>query len=179
MNSPSFVEHALDLLSLLGPVQARRLFGGHGLYLGGLMFGLLDDDELFLKTDAETRPRFVAAGGRMWVYPGAEETDYLRPPDEAHEDAEAMLAWAELGLSAARRKQAEKDARARAKAERRAAREAAAAGGRSASKAPKRKAPARKAPGKKAPARAAASGRARPAKARPGAARKKAARGRG
>jgi DNA transformation protein len=171
-------------------VQARRLFGGHGLYLGGLMFGLLDDDELFLKTDAETRPRFVAAGGRMWLYPGAEETDYLRPPDEAHEDAEAMLAWAELGLAAARRKQAEKDARARAKAERRAAREAAAAGAPSASKAPGRKAPAKKAsagraPGKKAAARKAAAGRTRPVKAsagpprkRAGASRKQAARGR-
>jgi DNA transformation protein len=123
-NSPTFVEHALDLLAPLGPVQARRMFGGHGVYLRGVMFGLLDDDELFLKTDEETRPRFVAAGCRMWVYPGEAETSYWRPPDEAHEDPEAMLPWAQLGLEAALRKQAAKEAKARAAAERRAAREA-------------------------------------------------------
>lgn len=123
-NSPSFVEHALDLLSLLGvPVQARSMFGGHGLYARGAMFGLLDDDELFLKTDAETRPRFLAADCRMWEYPGSDETSYYRPPDEAQEDAEAMRPWAVLGLEAAMRLKAAKDAKAKAKAERRKARE--------------------------------------------------------
>jgi DNA transformation protein len=123
-NAQSFVEHALDLLSLLGvPIQARSMFGGHGLYARGVMFGLLDDDELFLKTDPETRPRFLAADCRMWQYPGSDETSYYRPPDEAHEDAEAMRPWAALGLEAAMRLKAAKDAKARATAERRKARE--------------------------------------------------------
>jgi DNA transformation protein len=136
-NTPTFVDHALDLLSPLGPVQARRMFGGHGLYARGVMFGLLDDDELFLKTDEESRPRFVGAGCRMWVFPGAAETGYYRPPDEAHEEPEAMLPWARLGLEAALRKQAATAAKARAAAERRAAREArAAAPGREAGGAP-------------------------------------------
>lgn len=120
-NAPSFVEHALELLSSVGPVQAKRMFGGHGVYCRGVMFGLLDDDELFVKTDEVSRPTFVEAGCRMWVYPAAamEETSYWRPPDEAHEDPEAMRPWAELGLEAALRKKAAKDAAARAKAERR------------------------------------------------------------
>ena len=119
-NAPSFVEHALELLSSVGPVQAKRMFGGHGVYCRGVMFGLLDDDELFVKTDEVSRPTFVEAGCRMWVYPAAamEETSYWRPPDEAHEDPEAMRPWAELGLEAALRKKAAKDAAARAKAER-------------------------------------------------------------
>jgi DNA transformation protein and related proteins len=120
--SPSFVEHALDLLSLSGPVVARRMFGGHGLYLGGVMFGLLDDDELFLKTDAETRGRFLEAGCRMWVYPSLGETSYYRPPDDAHEDPEAMLPWARLAVDAARRKHEAKLAEAAARAARPAAR---------------------------------------------------------
>ena len=53
----SFVAHAVDLVSLLGPVEARRMFGGHGLYAEGVMFALLDDGELFVKTDVETRAR--------------------------------------------------------------------------------------------------------------------------
>jgi DNA transformation protein len=119
--SPTFAEHAVDLLSGLGPVDARRMFGGYGLYARGVMFALLDGDELFLKTDDETRDRFRAAGCRMWVYPRLAETNYYRPPDEAHEDPEAMLPWAKLGLEAALRRRAAKDAAAAAKARRRAA----------------------------------------------------------
>jgi DNA transformation protein len=121
-NSRTFVEHALDLVGSLGPVQARAMFGGHGLYLRGVMFGLLDDDELFLKTDDETRPRFLAAECRMWVYPGMTATRYYRPPDAAHEDSEAMRPWARLAVDAALRAKARKDAKARAAAARRGAR---------------------------------------------------------
>ncbi|HEY6100771.1 MAG TPA: TfoX/Sxy family protein [Anaeromyxobacter sp.] len=113
-NSPEFVAHALDLLSLVGPVRARAMFGGHGLYGAGVMFGLLDDDELFLKTDDLCRARFEAAGCRRWFYVSKTErmeTGYFRPPDAAHEDPEAMLPWARLALDAALRKAAAKAAK--------------------------------------------------------------------
>jgi len=118
--SRSFVDHALDLLSLVGPVQARAMFGGCGLYAHGSMFGLLDDDELFLKTDEACRQRFLDAGCRQWVYQspsrGPVPTGYYRPPDEAHEDPEAMQGWAGLALGAASRAAAAKAARARRRA---------------------------------------------------------------
>lgn len=118
-NSPDFVTHALELVSGVGPVEARRMFGGHGVYALGVMFGLLDDDELFLKTDEVSRPRFVEAGCRSWVYIGPtqklENTSYYRPPDAAHEDPEAMLAWATLALESALRLRAAKAARGKAK----------------------------------------------------------------
>ncbi len=104
--SREFVAHALDLFSLAGPVQARAMFGGYGLYQGGAMFGLLDDDEVFLKTDESCRGDFVDAGCRQWVYQsrkGPMPTQYYRPPDGAHEDAEAMLPWARLAIGAAQR----------------------------------------------------------------------------
>lgn len=110
-NSPAFVAHALDLLSLAGPVLARPMFGGHGVYHRGTMFALLDDDELFLKTDDETRDRFVAAGCVEWVYAGAApgtRTRYFRPPDDAHEEPEAMLPWARLAIDASVRAAAAK-----------------------------------------------------------------------
>jgi DNA transformation protein len=109
-SDPGFVEHALDLVALLGDVEARRMFGGHGLYAEGVMFALLDDGELFLKTDGETRARFAAAGCRQWTYVHGkvrmEETSYFRPPDDAHEDPEAMLPWARLAVEAALRARA-------------------------------------------------------------------------
>jgi DNA transformation protein len=139
-NSPSFVQHALDLLSGLGPVRARAMFGGHGLYSGDVMFALLDDDELFLKTDDESRPRFVEAGCRMWVYPGAAETHYYRPPDDAHEDGEAMLPWASLALAAAQRTRAAKARKPRSGCRREGRTGTARSGARPAAKKPRRRA---------------------------------------
>jgi DNA transformation protein len=104
--SRGFVEFAVDLLSLVGPVRARAMFGGHGIYCGGVMIGLVDDDEVFLKTDPETRPRFEEAGCRQWVYMGGRKemrSSYFRPPDEAHESPEDMVPWGRLALEAARR----------------------------------------------------------------------------
>jgi DNA transformation protein len=108
-SSPDFVAHVLDLLDPVGPVSARSMFGGHGIYARGVMFALVDDDELFLKVDDASRPRFEAAGCRQWTFPGPKGPvagGYFRPPDEAHEDPEAMRPWAEAALAAAIRKAA-------------------------------------------------------------------------
>jgi DNA transformation protein len=114
-SDPSFVAHVLDLVAPLGEVTARAMFGGHGVYAEGVMFGLLDGDELFLKTDGSTREIFVAAGCRQWSYVNKkvrmENTGYFRPPDGAHEDPDAMLPWARLALDAALRARAAKAAR--------------------------------------------------------------------
>jgi DNA transformation protein and related proteins len=116
--SRTTVDHLLDLLSLAGAVSARSMFGGYGLYLGGAMFGLVDDDELFLKADDQNRQDFLDAGCRQWIYPspkGPMGMPYYRPPDDAHEDAEAMLPWARLAIGAARRAAAAKAEKARLK----------------------------------------------------------------
>ena len=104
--SPGFVAFAVELLSRVGPVRARAMFGGHGVYCGDLMIGLVDDDEIFLKTDGETRPHFEAAGCRQWVFTGGGKemrSSYFRPPDDAHESPEDMEPWGRLALEAARR----------------------------------------------------------------------------
>ena len=113
--SPGFVAFAVELLSRVGPVRARAMFGGHGVYCGDLMIGLVDDDEIFLKTDGETRPRFEAAGCRQWVYTGGKKemrSSYFRPPDDAHESPEDMEPWGRLALEAARRAAKAKTAKA-------------------------------------------------------------------
>jgi DNA transformation protein len=109
-NPASFVEHVTDLFSPLGDVALRRMFGGHGLLCDGLMFGLLDDGELFLRTDELCEQAFVAAGGTRWIYPsrkGPMETRYLQSPAVAMEDPEPMREWFKLSFEAARRKRRE------------------------------------------------------------------------
>lgn len=112
--SKAFVAFAVELLGQVGPVRARAMFGGHGIYCGDLMIGLVDDDEIFLKTDDGTRSRFEAEGCRQWVYTGGKKemsTSYFRPPDEAHESPEDMEPWGRLALEAARRSAAAKRAK--------------------------------------------------------------------
>jgi DNA transformation protein len=153
--SKGFLAHALDLLSLAGPVTARSMFGGYGLYLGGSMFGLLDDDDIFLKTDELSRGAFVTAGCRQWVYPspkGPMPTSSYRPPDDALEHAEAMLPWARLALEAAERAAAKKAAKKTPASGAKGANGAKKAGAR-----PAKKASAAKASGKKGTAGAGAS----------------------
>ena len=112
MSTPGdeFTAHCVELLHALGPVQARRLFGGHGLFLDGLMVGLIFAEELFLKTDDLSRPDWQAAGGRAFVYThrrGGQTRSvamsYWTPPAEALESPALMAPWARRALEAALR----------------------------------------------------------------------------
>lgn len=119
-----FEGHCLDLFSPLGPVLARRMFGGVGFTLGGAFFAIGDPDEwrLWLKVDGATRAAFEAAGGEPFVYLGRGKREvslsYFAPPPEALDDAEGMLPWARLALEAARRARAARLTRARERARR-------------------------------------------------------------
>ena len=109
----AFADHCVELLGALGAARAKRMFGGHGLWLDGLMVGLIAAEQLYLKTDAETRPRFESAGGRPFVYARRDgkverhaTMSYWTPPPEAIEAPEEMRPWARLALEAALRAQA-------------------------------------------------------------------------
>ena len=56
--SAAFAAHLEDLFAPLGAIKIRRMFGGAGLYCGGLMFGLVFDDVLYLKADDGNRADF-------------------------------------------------------------------------------------------------------------------------
>lgn len=107
-----FVEHLLDLLSSFGEVSARRMFGGYGIYRDELMFGLVADDEFYLKVDEGTKPVFEEAGlepFRFEMKNGKVGTmSYHRAPESALNSPMAMKKWAVLGWEAAQRNAASK-----------------------------------------------------------------------
>jgi len=114
--SDPFVTHVLELLSGLGPCRARPMFGGYGIYLGERMIGLIAWERLYLKTDAQTRQAFSAAGGEPFVHEAKGRPitmAYLEPPSEALDDAELMRPWARLALEAALRAPSGKRVRGR------------------------------------------------------------------
>jgi len=112
---------AVDLLSGMGPVEARRMFGGAGLYADGVMFGLIDDDVIYLKVDEALKADLAGAGARSWIYterkgPKAgipQETSYWSLPESALDDPEEACAWGRRSLTAARAIKAAKPVRRR------------------------------------------------------------------
>lgn len=107
--SDPFVEHCVELLAPHGAVRARGMFGGHGLYIDDLFVAIIAFEQLWLKIDAGTRPRFEAAGCRPFVYEGKGQAitmSYFTAPDDAIESSQAMGPWARLAIEAALRARA-------------------------------------------------------------------------
>lgn len=102
-----FVDYLLELLAPLGGVSAKRMFGGHGLFRDGLMFGLVADDVLYLKTDVGNRADFESRGLSPFAYERTGKPaivmSYHRAPEDVLEDSELMCDWAGKACAAARR----------------------------------------------------------------------------
>jgi DNA transformation protein len=82
------------------------MFGGAGLYRGGIMFALVSDGDIYLKCDGATSERFREAGCRPFVYSkdGKSMTmSYWSVPEQALDDGELLKVWADLAYRAALR----------------------------------------------------------------------------
>jgi len=102
----AYIEYLLEQLMPLGLVRARRMFGGYGLFLDGLMFGLVAAEELYLKVDEVNRPAYEARGLEPFSYTAKNRPvslSYYRAPEEALEDSELLSEWAGEAFAAALR----------------------------------------------------------------------------
>ncbi len=50
----------VDLLQCFGLVESKFMFGGFGVFLEGLMFGLIANNELYLKVVSQNRRRLCS-----------------------------------------------------------------------------------------------------------------------
>lgn len=140
--SDDFVDYVMELLGPFGTVGARRMFGGHGVYLDGLMFAIVFGDTLYLKADEMNRIEFEQARCEIFGYArkGKRATlNFFRAPEDAMESPERMLPWARTAYAAALRANAKQQVAGQAQAARKTARPA-----------PAKKAPSTRLAGKKA-----------------------------
>ena len=94
----------LELLGRVGPVSGRAMFGALGLYLDGLMFGLVDDDTVYFKTDDTTRADFETAGSRPFrPFGDARPMPYYELPADVLEDHDQLRSWTHRAVDVARR----------------------------------------------------------------------------
>ena len=117
--SAAIVEFATELFSGLGQVETRRMFGVVALYARGVIFGLVDDDVIFVKVDEPLKADLAALGARAWVYThgktpkarGADDAGYWSLPDAALDDPDEACAWGLRALAVAEAAKAAKPAR--------------------------------------------------------------------
>ena len=107
-----FIDYLPEVFELFGSIDTRRMFGGYGVYHHGLMFGLVADDTLYLKTDAGNLQFFVAEGLGPFAFTSKDgrttKMSYYRAPDEILDDRELAKTWGQRAFDAALRAQAAK-----------------------------------------------------------------------
>ena len=112
-----FVQSLHEVLAPLGRIEARRMFGGHGLYHEGVMLALVLRDTLYLKADAISQAQFDALGLPAFSYQRegrpATLTSFRQAPEAIFDDPEQALHWGRLAYEAALRAHQAKPARAR------------------------------------------------------------------
>ena len=136
MGTVRLAEELAEVFERFGRVSARRMFGGHGIFHEGRMFGLVSGERLYLKTDEESRAEFEVKGLAPFEYMRSGKltpTSYVEAPPEIYEDREEAARWARLAWEAVLRKGGA------------AARQKPAAGKMAAKKAPRKKPAAKKA----------------------------------
>lgn len=109
-----FIDYLLELLEGFGIVQAKRMFGGHGLFRDGLMFALIADEVLYFKVDDEVREDFSQRNLEAFTYykkGKPMQLSYYQAPEEAMDNNEDMHVWAAKAYDAAVRADAKKQKR--------------------------------------------------------------------
>ena len=114
-----FNELLEELFEPVRGVSLRRMFGGIGVFKDSVMFGLVDDDVLFLKADETTLERFEAEGSTPWIYQGRHRanvsTSYWRVPERLYDKPEEFREWALAAFVVAERAKKPKAKKAVAK----------------------------------------------------------------
>jgi DNA transformation protein len=114
MADDSFHAFVKELLAGMGPVQVKRMFGGAGVYADGVMFGMIAEDTIYLKTDGSLKAELAGEGSGPFVWtPGTGlrkgdkiEFNYWRLPDAALDDPDDAVKWGRKALALAKAKAA-------------------------------------------------------------------------
>jgi DNA transformation protein len=79
------------------------MFGGYGLYLGQVFFGIISEGRVYFKTDERSRSAYVELGmGPFQPSPGQTLRTYYEVPPEVIEDQDRFTEWALTAAAAER-----------------------------------------------------------------------------
>jgi DNA transformation protein and related proteins len=101
-----------DLFAPFRPVTIRRMFSGAGLFVDGLMFGLVVREAIYLKVDAASIPEFEREGCKPFTYlrgrksgrPTEHALPYWSLPERLYDDPDELATWAARAFVVAQQK---------------------------------------------------------------------------
>ena len=101
-------ESIQELFQAVGPVTIKRMFGGKGIYVDGMIIAIELRDELMIKGDADSAALYAAAGSRQWTYSHRTSKKpvsmpYWTMPEEAFDDPDEAARWVRAALEVALR----------------------------------------------------------------------------
>jgi DNA transformation protein len=101
----SFKDFIVDQLRELDNLEARRMFGGFGLYQDERFFGIVHKGRLFFKIDDATVGEYRKRKMKPFR-PNAKQTlkSYYQVPVDIIEDADQLAAWARRAIPCQKQK---------------------------------------------------------------------------
>jgi DNA transformation protein len=99
-----FVAVVLEQMAPAGHARARRMFGGHGIYLEERFVAIVLGGKLYLKASRATRHEFESRNLEPLVFRMKTReitAQYFEAPPEVFDESQEMIRWLELARSAA------------------------------------------------------------------------------
>jgi DNA transformation protein len=95
MAGERFDDRLHERLAALGEISVQPMFGGHGIYWRGVIFGMVLGGRLYFKVDDRSKGEYVARGMGP-LRPTERQTlkSYYEVPSDVLADREALLSWA-------------------------------------------------------------------------------------
>lgn len=91
-----YLNFILDQLSEFGEVEAKKMFGGIGLFHQGLMFGKIGGDTFRLKVDETNKNKFEEKGMKPFHSEKKKKgMPYWEVPQDVLEDKSKLKEWAQ------------------------------------------------------------------------------------
>ena len=105
--SDDFADFLREQLAPLGHIALRRMFGKTGVFCDGVMLGMVTENMLYLRVDAQNREAFQEAASSPplnYAKKGSLiDLAFWRAPERLFDEPEELVAWARIALAAARR----------------------------------------------------------------------------
>lgn len=102
--SSEYKAFVVEQLEPLGPIHTRNMFGGAGVYLDTLMFGLIAGETLYFKTGERNRADYEDEGmGPFTVQMargGTGTFSYYEVPERLYDEPDELVEWARKALDA-------------------------------------------------------------------------------
>lgn len=94
-----YIDWVMELLSPAGDISSRAMFGGYGVFEGGLMFALVSKEpSLYFKADETNVSFFEEAKSKRY-----KPMPYYEVPADILEDSDKLSVWAKKSIEVAKK----------------------------------------------------------------------------